>query len=107
MKLQKPSAAVFQMCIRDSLTPYCESLVLERTNGEIEPWLAKDWEIDTEALTITFHLQEGIKFHDGSDFNAEVAAWNLQQASDASVLNPAVVGIEATGEYELLITLDE
>ncbi len=91
----------------DLLTPYCESLVLERTNGEIEPWLAKDWEIDTEALTITFHLQEGIKFHDGSDFNAEVAAWNLQQASDASVLNPAVVGIEATGEYELLITLDE
>ena len=29
----------------DLMTPYGESLVLERTNGEIEPWLATEWDL--------------------------------------------------------------
>lgn len=91
----------------DLMTPYGESLVLERTNGEIEPWLATEWDIDTEALTITFTLREGVKFHDGSDFNGEVAAWNLMMAREANVLNPAVVNVEATGEYEIVVYLDK
>ena len=91
----------------DLMTPYGESLVLERTNGEIEPWLATEWDIDTEALTITFQLREGVKFHDGSDFNGEVAAWNLMMAREANVLNPAVVNVEATGEYEIVVYLDK
>jgi len=48
-------------------------------NGQWEyvPGLAEKWELkDKEA---TFWLRKGVKFHDGSDFNAEVMAWNIQR----------------------------
>lgn len=38
---------------------------------EFLPSLAKDWEISDDGLTYTFHLEEGVKFTDGCDFNAE------------------------------------
>ena len=38
--------------------------------------LAESWD-QPDLKTIVFKLKSGIKFHDGSPFNAEVAAWNL------------------------------
>ncbi len=57
--------------------PWCEDLVNLRQDGTYEPHLATSWEVDTDAHEITFHLREGIKFTDGSDWNAEVALWNI------------------------------
>jgi peptide/nickel transport system substrate-binding protein len=37
---------------------------------EVEPGLAKSWDISPDGLTYTFHLRTGIKFHDGTPFNA-------------------------------------
>ncbi|HEY1292594.1 MAG TPA: ABC transporter substrate-binding protein [Chloroflexota bacterium] len=41
----------------------------------VQPSLATAWE--TSADKIVFHLRNGVKFHDGSDLTADVAAWNL------------------------------
>ncbi|MDQ6673230.1 MAG: ABC transporter substrate-binding protein [Chloroflexota bacterium] len=42
-----------------------------------QPGLAESWDLaDTSA---TFKLRRGIKFHDGSDLNADAVAWNAQQ----------------------------
>ncbi len=39
-------------------------------NGEVKPWLATKWEVSPDALTWTFHLRKGVKFHDGTPFDA-------------------------------------
>jgi peptide/nickel transport system substrate-binding protein len=44
--------------------------------------LATAWEIASDLSSITFKLRKGVKFHDGSDFNADAAAWNLQKKLD-------------------------
>ncbi|HEY8476236.1 MAG TPA: ABC transporter substrate-binding protein, partial [Chloroflexota bacterium] len=41
--------------------------------------LAESWE-QPDAKTVVFHLKKGVTFHDGSDFDATVAAWNFDRA---------------------------
>ena len=36
-----------------------------------QPSLAKSWEVSEDGLTYTFHLNEGVKWHDGVDFTAD------------------------------------
>ena len=43
-----------------------EGLTRIDRNGEVQPALAKSWDISDDGLTYTFHLVEGAKFHDGT-----------------------------------------
>ena len=54
-----------------------ESLVVTDTDGEIQPCLAESWEISDDQLTYTFHLRQGVTFHDGEPFNAEAVKMNF------------------------------
>ncbi len=45
---------------------------------EVKPSLADAWEI-VDPTTVVFKLRRGVKFHDGTDFNAEAASWNLDR----------------------------
>ena len=47
--------------------------------GQMQPWLAESWESDADAKTVTVKLKRGIKFHDGTDFNAEAVKWNMDE----------------------------
>ncbi|MGE4274013.1 MAG: ABC transporter substrate-binding protein [Desulfitobacterium sp.] len=46
---------------------------------KVEPSLAKSWEVSPDGLSYTFKLQEGVKFHDGTDFNAEAVKINIDR----------------------------
>jgi len=48
-----------------------EPLVMNDHNLQIAPALAESWEFADDAMTLSFKLREGVKFHDGSDFTAD------------------------------------
>ncbi|MEW6662882.1 MAG: ABC transporter substrate-binding protein [Bacillota bacterium] len=47
-----------------------ETLVTLNDKGEPQPLLARRWEIAPDGKSYTFFLQENVKFHDGTPFNA-------------------------------------
>ncbi|MBT9384084.1 ABC transporter substrate-binding protein [Pseudooceanicola sp. CBS1P-1] len=49
-------------------------------DGEILPDLAKSWDISEGGKVYTFHLAEGVKFHDGTDFDASDVKFTLDRA---------------------------
>jgi peptide/nickel transport system substrate-binding protein len=49
---------------------------------EVEPGLADSWESSKDGLTYTFKLHKGVKFHDGTDFNAEAVVFNFNRWND-------------------------
>jgi peptide/nickel transport system substrate-binding protein len=59
--------------------PMFEGMLRPQYDGTIKPLLASTWEIAADLTSATFHLQKNVKFHDGSDFNATVVKWNLDQ----------------------------
>jgi len=57
--------------------------------AEIRPGLAESWEQDkTDKSRWIFHLRRGVKFHDGSDFNADAVFWNLDRYFKADFRRP-------------------
>ncbi|GEN44777.1 ABC transporter substrate-binding protein [Alkalibacillus haloalkaliphilus] len=61
-----------------------ESLLdFEEDSFEIKPGLAHDWDVSDDGLTYTFYLEEGVTFHDGTDFNAEAVKVNYERWSGA------------------------
>jgi peptide/nickel transport system substrate-binding protein len=77
--------------------PIFEGLVLwdlTRTDqlAALRPGLAEKWEQDpSDSKTWTFHLRHGVKFHDGTDFNADALVWNLDRyfKNDSPQYEPA------------------
>jgi len=65
-----------------TMAPAIEKLFILDDKGNMLPQLAESWDVSDDNLTYTFHLVKGAKFHDGTDFNAEAAMWNLQKAKD-------------------------
>ncbi len=76
--------------------PVIETLLLEHFSGKLYPHLATGYKIDENAKTITFTLRKGIKFHDGTDFNAEAVKWCWENAMKAKIAS-GWESVEAVG----------
>jgi peptide/nickel transport system substrate-binding protein len=89
--------------------PYAESLIAWDENGGNSPRLAESWKVDVANKTITWHLRKGVRFHDGTPFNAEAVKWNYQIRLDANSLTDGkyVKSIDVIDEYTLKMTLTE
>ena len=57
-----------------------EGLTRFGSDGAVLPALASSWDVSEDGLTYTFHLQAGVKFHDGTDMNADDVVFSLNRA---------------------------
>jgi peptide/nickel transport system substrate-binding protein len=71
------------------------------------PALALSWDLKEDSAT--FKLRQGVKFHDGSDWNADVAKYNIERLKDAHSTARAfvepVISAEAVDTYTLRLKL--
>lgn len=68
----------------------CNALVKVDTNSDYVGDLAEKWEISDDALTYTYTLKDGIKFSDGSDFNAEDVVFTYNEVKNNQANNENV-----------------
>ena len=51
-------------------------------DNQVVPCLAKSWDYDAATCTYTFHLEEGVKWHDGENFTAEDVKFTIEAIMD-------------------------
>ncbi len=86
--------------------PAIESLLREDLKGKYYPWLATSWKVDTNKNTITLALRKGVKFHDGTDFNAKAAKWCMDQSIKAKVV-PGFQSVDVVDDYTIRVNTEK
>ena len=94
---------------RFNVAPAIEALGrVDPESGEMTPWLAEEFVTDAENLTFTIKLRQGIKFSDGSDFNADSVIWNFDKMVEfgkaSELVSPA--SYEKTDDYTVVMHFD-
>ncbi len=83
-----------------------ESLFRFDEKAEIVPLLATAWKADAKAKTITITLRKGVKFHDGTDFNAKACKWNLDKFREAKRTELAhVASVDVMDDHTVRLNL--
>ncbi len=55
----------------------------------IVPELAERWEMQDNGRLLVLHLRSGVRFHDGTAFDAKAVKWNLEHRMDDAVNSPS------------------
>ncbi len=89
----------------DALVSYDDDL-------NLIPWLATDWEISTDGLTITFNLVQNAKWHDGTPLTAEDVKFTIdfykeQEAPYDLPLMNRIASAETNGDYTVIVHMAE
>ena len=90
-----------------------EALVKTDKTGKVFPGLAKRWEVSADGLEMTFHLQEGVKFSDGTPFDAEAVKWNVERMNNPDVKTASkspynrIVSVEVIDPVTVKFVLDK
>lgn len=82
-----------------------DTLFMYDENGDPAPCLAESWTEDGMDITVT--LRQGVKFHDGTDFNADAVLKNYEYelAGEYGTLFPTyVANITKVDDYTVVIT---
>lgn len=79
----------------------------------ITPALAESWDISDDGLSYTFHLRDGVTFHDGSEFTVEDVAASIRRVQSEDIASPLasrispITGIEVVDPQTVTFTLEE
>lgn len=93
-------------------TALCDKLIDITPELELIGQLATDWSWNDDQTELTMQLREGVTFHDGTPFNAEAVAYNIERSQTLEESRrkselASITGTEVTGEHEIKFTLDQ
>jgi peptide/nickel transport system substrate-binding protein len=93
--------------VLEGLTTYDDDL-------NLQPGLAESWEQSEDGRTWTFHLREGVLFHNGREMTADDVKWSFERlidpdtgAGNAARVGPPETQIEVVDDYTVAITHPE
>ena len=72
---------IFESFVKEDLTE------ADVVTPKLVPGLATSWEISEDGTEYTFHLREGVTFHDGEPFNADAVMFNFSRFWDTESPN--------------------
>jgi peptide/nickel transport system substrate-binding protein len=85
-----------------------EDLFLLNRAGELVPWLATGYQYDATGMSLTITLRKGVKFHDGTDFDATAVKWNLDKGKQFDQAKLASVkSIDVVDDYTVRLNLSK
>jgi len=84
---------------------FYETLLRGNNKGEYLPWLATSFDLASDLKSLTFTLRKGVKFHDGTDFNAQAVKWNIQMQKDQRKRFPYVDSMDVLDDYTIRLNL--
>ncbi len=91
-----------------SITNLYDTLIFPDPAGGVNPWVAESWDVSEDGLSYTFHLRQGVRFHDGSEVQASDIAYSYNRIHEVGegfvyLLPPAEV--DALDDYSVRFTL--
>jgi peptide/nickel transport system substrate-binding protein len=90
--------------------PVFDLLLNVNAKEELQPGLAESFEVSNDGKKVTLHLRKGIKFSDGTDFNAAAVQYNLQNLAPNNVKPPelnAITSYEILDDYTLRLNFEK
>ena len=82
-----------------------EGLMKPTPDGDLTPAIAERYEVSEDRMTYTFHLREGVQFHNGETVTAEDVVYSIQRCAAAT--ETGIVQVEAFSVIEDLKAVDE
>lgn len=70
-----------------------DSLVAQESDGSFVPWLAESWQVLDGGATYEFKLKDGVKFHDGTPFDANAVKLNFDHIVDPDTKSQYAAGL--------------
>lgn len=94
-------------------TSIYDTLLESGESGDLLPSLAESWSMSPDQLEIRFTLRPGVRFHDGTSFDALDVKASLERILDPAFNSPnvrdfqAIASVEAVSDLELVLKLKE